>query len=209
MAKKDDGLVTILHEFAGKISQPIILAVITAIFYIFSYVYFRAYQGERSIPFVDFPFEFFLIAGYVLLRKVVEVAICGLAIISFCKFRENFRNKATKPTLFEEFFNGFFNSYPIFAYLVFLYFLWSPSYESVGYTILSFFTFCIILLIKFDYSYNKFRNHPTWISYVVPLSYILLIGSMLIFLFVLPDVWGYNAAISEMKGRTNYYPETD
>ena len=199
MPTKGDGPIEILQGFAGKLSHPLTLALISVVFYIFSYVYFRAYQSERSIPYSDFPFEFFLIAGYVLLRKIVEIAICGLAIISFYEFRENLKNKTTKPTSHEKIVNAFFNSYPIFAYLTFIYFFLAlPLNQSVGYIILSFITLITILAIKLDL-FNGIRKSLLWSSFVVPFSYILLIGSMLLFLFVLPQLWGYNAAVHDMK----------
>ena len=197
MSQKGYGL-KIVIKFAKKYltSRPFTLALTTAVFYIFSFVYFKAYQSEMSIPIVDFPLEFYLTAaGYILLYRIAEITICALVIISFYKFHENLR---TKTVWYERFI---YYLIPTIVYIIFILFsLKLPSYASGGYIVLSSITFCIILAICSQIQFKEIRKSQLWNSFAIPFSYILLACAIVLFLFLLPQLWGHNAAVSVIKG---------
>ena len=130
MSQKGYGL-KIVIKFAKKYltSRPFTLALTTAVFYIFSFVYFKAYQSEMSIPIVDFPLEFYLTAGYILLYRIAEITICALVIISFYKFHENLR---TKTVWYERFI---YYLIPTIVYIIFILFSLNFLHISLGATL--------------------------------------------------------------------------
>ena len=207
-----DELETMLEKFVNRISNPyaltLALALGTAVFYVIANVYISAYLLETSMHIEDYPLSFYLKVGYIILYRLVEIAICSLAIISFYEIRENFRNKAARTVWDCKSYHLIFLIYLIIIF----YLLLSPLVSnSLLYIILLSFTLMAIFWLYIGSHQRitgyvaKFKNSAGCSSLGIFIICALFVSIIWAFLLFAPQIWGHNAAVSEMKGEPNIY----